>query len=334
MKGQYDILFAADNKASLHINGEQLLFADNNYTLSSDKSYDKINIGTPGRYDVKIELINTYDYGASARSSVQEDIFRSNPSGVVLEIRKDVSVAVDKGKPWTTNPVGVSGILVPPPCPKEVGGKGVVADVTINDPGTGFEDEGPGPDDPQYPIVPVIKKVKVEQPGINNDCSKDKIIMKPDLGYKFAPVCDNFGRVVDVIVTPPPQLTPVPSVPQIWIDTPTGLGTRLIPEFEFVVVPPDILPPEDIIQVTDLAGIKQTGYYNGKPYYGAVYYENGIKYAGWYATAGQPIQIYDTLQESIDATVTTPPSAIQRQGSDVTSNDPRLNIPGTPENLT
>ena len=192
MKGQYDILFAADNKASLHINGEQLLFADNNYTLSSDKSYDKINIGTPGRYDVKIELINTYDYGASARSSVQEDFFRSNPSGVVLEIRKDVSVAVDNGKPWTKNPVGVSGILVPPPCPKEVGGKGVVADVTINDPGTGFEGEGPGPDDPQYPVVPVIKKVKVEQPGINNDCSTDKIIMEPDLGYKFKPVCDNF----------------------------------------------------------------------------------------------------------------------------------------------
>ena len=39
------------------------------------------------------------------------------------------------------------------------------------------------------------------------------------------------------------------------------------------------------------------------------------------------------MQESIDAQVTTPPSAIQRQGSDVTSNDPRLNIPGTPENL-
>ena len=40
------------------------------------------------------------------------------------------------------------------------------------------------------------------------------------------------------------------------------------------------------------------------------------------------------MQESIDAQVTTPPSAILRQGSDVTSNDPRLNIPGTPENLT
>ena len=39
------------------------------------------------------------------------------------------------------------------------------------------------------------------------------------------------------------------------------------------------------------------------------------------------------MQESIDAMETTPPSAILRQGSDVTSNDPRLNIPGTPENL-
>ena len=104
--------------------------------------------------------------------------------------------------------------------------------------------------------------------------------------------------------------------------------------FDIVVVPPITPTLPDIIQVTDLAGIKKTGYYDGKPYYGAVFYQDGIKYAGWYATAGQPIQIYDTLQESIDATITTPPSAIQRQGSDVTSNDPRLNIPGTPENLT
>ena len=39
------------------------------------------------------------------------------------------------------------------------------------------------------------------------------------------------------------------------------------------------------------------------------------------------------MQESIDAEVTTPPSAILRQGSDVSSNDPKLDIPGTPNNL-
>lgn len=47
----------------------------------------------------------------------------------------------------------------------------------------------------------------------------------------------------------------------------------------------------------------------------------------------QLVQIYDTLQESIDAQVTTAPSAIQRQGTDTNSNNPRLNLPGTPENL-
>ena len=157
--------------------------------------------------------------------------------------------------------------------------------------------------------------------------------MVPDLGYKFGLKCGNFGKIEEITVTPPPQLTPVPFVPDIWIESKTGVGPPPTIVFDFVVVPPTI-ELEGIIQVTDLAGIKKTGYYNGKPYYGAVYYENGIRYAGWYETGGQPIQIYDTMQESIDAQVTTPPSAIQRQGSDVTSNDPRLNIPGTPENLT
>ena len=45
------------------------------------------------------------------------------------------------------------------------------------------------------------------------------------------------------------------------------------------------------------------------------------------------VQIYNTMQESIDATITTPPSAILRQGSDVATNNPGLDIPGTPNNL-
>ena len=91
---------------------------------------------------------------------------------------------------------------------------------------------------------------------------------------------------------------------------------------------------DKLLQVTDLVGLKQTGYYQGRPYYGSVFYQDGVKYAGWYKTAGELVQIYDTLQESIDAEVTTPASAILRQGSDSSSNDKRLNLPGTPENLT
>ena len=74
-------------------------------------------------------------------------------------------------------------------------------------------------------------------------------------------------------------------------------------------------------------------YYDGKPYYGAVFYKDGIKYAGYYETPGKLVQIYNTMQESIDAEVTTPPSAILRQGTDVATNNPRLDIPGTPNNL-
>ena len=120
---------------------------------------------------------------------------------------------------------------------------------------------------------------------------------------------------------------------------PTGVNAQIVPVIEPRVLLPDGIdpetglpvPPAQIIQVTDLAGIKRTGFYNGKPYYGAVFYKEGVRYAGYYETAGVLIQIYDTLQESIDATVTTPPSAIQRQGTDISSQDPRLDIPGTPQ---
>ncbi len=122
--------------------------------------------------------------------------------------------------------------------------------------------------------------------------------------------------------------------PRIRIPSTTGTGVilrpKLIPRRD---PPPGETEPDKLIQVTDLVGLKQTGYYDGRPYYGAVFYKDGIRYAGYYETAGQLIQIYDTLQESIDARVTTPPSAIQRQGTDITSNDPRLDIPNTPDNL-
>ena len=60
-----------------------------------------------------------------------------------------------------------------------------------------------------------------------------------------------------------------------------------------------------------------------------MYYDRGIRYAGFYETVGEPVRVYDTLRESITQQATTPPSAILRQGTDIRSNDPLLNIPGT-----
>ena len=204
--------------------------------------------------------------------------------------------------------------------------------------------------------------VRVDNPGINYNCAEDTVVMKPDLGYKLEPVCGPFGRITSISLTPPPQIPfletpgeeppprrpyvpPLPPptgdyptnldrTPEITVKSKTGINAKLKPILKPIVVPPIVPPPPGLIQVTDLAGIKQTGYYDGRAYYGAIHYKDGVKYAGWYETSGQLIQIYDTLQESIDARVTTAASAIQRQGSDVTSNDPRLNIPGTPDNLT
>jgi hypothetical protein len=68
---------------------------------------------------------------------------------------------------------------------------------------------------------------------------------------------------------------------------------------------PIVVNPQQLLQVTDLVGLKQTGYVNGRPYYGSVYYDRGIRYAGFYETVGEPVRVYDTLRESITAQVTT-----------------------------
>jgi len=120
---------------------------------------------------------------------------------------------------------------------------------------------------------------------------------------------------------------------------PAGVNAQFVPIIKpTILLPDDIdprtgipIPSNQLIQVTDLVGLKQTGWYNGKEYYGAVFYKDGVRYAGYYETAGALIRVYSTKQESIDSQVTTPPSAILRQGTDVSSNDPRLNIPGTPQ---
>jgi hypothetical protein len=147
--------------------------------------------------------------------------------------------------------------------------------------------------------------------------------------------------------TPPPGTPPPGTPPGIGISTttttgtpgngippippsgpPTGINATFLPQFE-VVRDPIVIDPQKLLQVTDLVGLKQTGYVNGRAYYGSVYYNRGIRYAGFYETVGEPVIVYDTLRESILAQITTPPSAILRQGTDIRSNDPLLNIPRT-----
>jgi hypothetical protein len=147
------------------------------------------------------------------------------------------------------------------------------------------------------------------------------------------------GVVVEIVVTDPGNgyLSPTPLTAPIEVlpipanppsGAPTGINATFLPQFE-VVRDPIVVDPQRLLQVTDLVGLRQTGYLNGRAYYGSVYYDNGIRYAGFYQTAGEPVRVYDTLRESITQQDTTPPSAIPRQGTDTGNNGSELIIPGT-----
>ena len=193
----------------------------------------------------------------------------------------------------------------------------------------------PGTQTPeQYPVCLILDEVLVENPGINYNCGVDRLQIVPDNGVILDYVCDSFGRISRVKILD--NGTCFPEYPSITMLTDTGINASFRPVFRVVRDPIDPALTRDnqkLIQVTDLVGLKQTGYIDGRPYYGAVFYENGIRYAGYYKTVGTLIRVYDTLQESITAEVTTAPSAIEKFGTDNNSNNPRLNIPGTPTNL-
>ena len=327
-QGRYTIRIQADDTARLRIDGQEV--ASDQLQLNRGVSSYEVN-QTAGRKTVEIELFNQ----GESRGTFTE----RNPTVVGAIIEYNGTRGTGKSKSWDDNPMGISAELIPPPCPKEVGGKGVVTEVIVDDPGNGFETPPLGPPppdaqpDPDAPaVVPValqLKSVDIVQPGINMSCGVDPIVIEPSNGAELSYDCDTFGRPTKINVDRPGFFV---QPPEIRIITETGIPPVLRPQFE-VIIDPIGVPADQLIQVTDLPGIKRTGFVNGRSYFGAVYYEDGLKFAGLFATVGEPVRVYDTLQESIDAQVTTPPSAIQRQGTDITANDPRLNIPDTPDEI-
>ena len=329
--GKYQVTFLADNRAKLFIDDKEHLLAPDNYNIPNPPETVDIEVGK-GNHDIRVEVFNAN--GNYRQNHQANDLyFLQNPTGVALRIYTKMTVGTGTYKSWEENPIGASAKLIPPPCPKPKKGKGTVKDPIVKDPGNNYPPAPlvpPPGSPPGYPVRLRMIPPVIMDPGINYNCGKDTIRLEPSNGVKLSLCeCGPFGKIEKVCMEGEGYFVEPPS---IIIDSPTGVNLEIALQFEVVPVPFDI--PEPIIQVTDLAGLKKTGYYKGKPYYGAVFYEDGLKYSGWYKTAGEMIRVYDTMQESIDATVTTPPSAIQRQGSDPGGNDPRLNLPDTPENLT
>jgi hypothetical protein len=327
--GQYMVKALADDEVIVRVDGVEAGRA----RVFQDIRTSFINI-TKGKRTIELELTNI--------PGNPQSTFETNPVVTFVEITKDVNLTTEANIPWTTNPVGVSAILIPPPCPKLIKGRGVVDKVIVEDPGVGYltpPATGEPPIVQGYPVALKLVEVLVGTGaggglggglggGINYDCGVDRLTIN---GVETSYTCGAFGRIETVNV--PPDLPPFNTYPEIILSTETGVNASFIPVFE-VIRDPIVDDPQKLIQVTDLVGLKQTGYVDGRAYYGAVFYENGVRYAGYYKTVGTLTRVYDTLQESITAQVTTPASAIERSGTDVTSNDPRLNIPGTPNTTT
>ena len=180
------------------------------------------------------------------------------------------------------------------------------------------------PPPPGAPGQVILTEIGIGKPGLGFTTGDQVCIVKKMEQRLLHTAIGGFGTILGIPITP----IPITRTPVITV----AFHSYLLSKLQYVLIPE--VDPETVIEITDLAGLKQTGYVEGRPYYGEVFYKDGTPFAGRYETAGRLIQVYATLQESIDAEVTTRPSAIQRSGTGVNSNNPRLNIPGTPDNLT
>jgi hypothetical protein len=153
---------------------------------------------------------------------------------------------------------------------------------------------------PRYPTLLSLKEIVVNNPGINYSPGVDVVEITPNNGAILQATFTPFGQVVGVkVVRPGIGFT---SRPTITIRSESGINADFTPVFE-IIRDPVLFSPQlqqrKIITVIDTVGLKVQGYVSGKAYYGNVYFDGGVKYAGPYKTFETPIRVYDTLAESI-----------------------------------
>ena len=176
---------------------------------------------------------------------------------------------------------------------------GVVVQVIIKDSGQGYLP--PAQTVPQYPAVLELTGVTVTNPGFNHNCGVDTIEVIPSNGTVLSYNCDPFGKIKSVSVDKSGRFT---ELPRIRMNTETGFNATFVPNFSIIRDPQPVEPViTDVVQVFDLVGLNINGYVDGKPYYGNVYFERGIKYAGTSDKSRTDIVVYNTRLESLQRRV-------------------------------
>ena len=151
---------------------------------------------------------------------------------------------------------------------------------------------------PQYPALLRLSEVRVQNPGINYS-PEDELTITPNNSTILKPTLGPFGKVKSVKVVKGGTFT---DLPDIFLPSTTGVNASFTPVFEVIrdpLVAQVATSPADVVQVFDLVGLSITGYVDGKRYYGNVYYDSGVKYAGVENTGGQSLRVYDTRRDSI-----------------------------------
>jgi hypothetical protein len=122
--GKYNLTALADDLVIVRVDGVEVgrakVFEDRRTFLFNS---------TKGKRTVQLELSNI---------RIPNTGFKENPVVTFVEIIKNSSVSKVAPLPWTTNPIGVSAILIPPPCPKLVKGKGIISRVIVEDGGNTY----------------------------------------------------------------------------------------------------------------------------------------------------------------------------------------------------
>ena len=191
---------------------------------------------------------------------------------------------------------------------------GVVVRVIINETGSGYLP--PKSSVPQYPAILQLSDVLVANPGINYDCGVDEIVIEPANGTQLSYVCEPFGKISGVKILKAGNFTDLPT---IRMKTKTGVNASFTPVFDVVRDPVPVEPViSDVVQVFDLVGLNVNGFIDGKEYYGNVYFENGVKFAGTSAKSGTDIKVFETREASISG-VNVPVARVQRVDEEISA---------------
>ena len=196
--GDYKMQIEADDSLEVFI-GENLSnsFGSDGYKSVGSTTTGKgvevfaFNVPNPGKRDIKLILQNIKIPGTT---------FQQNPTVASCKITCEVPVEVADTRSWLSNPVGVSAVLLAPPCKRIVGGAGTVTAVEIVEPGNTYPPQEGG-----VPSQVILTEITPGRPGIGY--TPGDVVEIVGTGVTLPITVGEFGKIVSIGKTEIPITT-------------------------------------------------------------------------------------------------------------------------------